>query len=142
RSEIRAAGQLVPLAGLGIVDVVGARQDRKSGQVADHRTVTGLDVGTDVAPPDHHRADASQELLEGGRVRVGVDLVRWLEGQGVDDVLDGANPVGVVDARLHRIGGVAFPLPPGASVEDGRSVIYGIRPEYLEIDPDGVEARV
>jgi multiple sugar transport system ATP-binding protein len=40
------------------------------------------------------------------------------------------------------IGGMPFPMPPDKSVEDGRSVIYGIRPEHLEIHPDGVEARI
>ena len=48
-----------------------------------------------------------------------------------------AGPRPVVD-----IGGVPFPVPPDSRVEDGRSVIYGLRPEYLEIHPDGVEARI
>ena len=69
--------------------------------VADHRSVVGLDVGADVAPPRYHRAGAAEELDERGLVRIGVELVGRLGRQRVDDVLDGAHPGRVVDERLH-----------------------------------------
>ena len=100
---VRAAGELVPGAGLDVVDVVGAGQDREAGDVADHGSVVGLDVGADVAPPRDHRAGAAEELDERRLVRIGVELVGRLGRQRVDHVLDGAYPGRVVDQRLHRI---------------------------------------
>ena len=40
------------------------------------------------------------------------------------------------------ISGTLFPVPPNASVADGRAVVYGVRPEHLEINADGVPARI
>jgi multiple sugar transport system ATP-binding protein len=40
------------------------------------------------------------------------------------------------------ISGTLFPVPPNASVADGRAVVYGVRPEHLEIHADGVPARI
>jgi len=39
-------------------------------------------------------------------------------------------------------GGARLPLHPGTPEGDGRAVIYGIRPEHLEIASDGFEAEV
>ncbi len=41
-----------------------------------------------------------------------------------------------------EIGGTLFPLPADRKVEAGRDVVYGIRPEHLEIAEDGVPARI
>ncbi|RUU50969.1 sn-glycerol-3-phosphate ABC transporter ATP-binding protein UgpC [Mesorhizobium sp. M2C.T.Ca.TU.002.02.1.1] len=41
-----------------------------------------------------------------------------------------------------EIAGTAFPMPSGAVAEDDQTVVYGVRPEHLEIHPDGVEAKV
>ncbi|MBZ9798216.1 ABC transporter ATP-binding protein [Mesorhizobium sp. ES1-4] len=40
------------------------------------------------------------------------------------------------------IAGTLFPVDPNNAVEAGRSVVYGVRPEYLEIHPDGVPAKI
>jgi len=40
------------------------------------------------------------------------------------------------------LGGVSMPMPKEAKLEEGRKVIYGIRPEHLEIDKAGAPARV
>ena len=40
------------------------------------------------------------------------------------------------------IGGTPFQVPQNTAAESGRSVIYGVRPEHLEIHPDGVAARI
>jgi len=50
----------------------------------------------------NHGADARQELLETGAIEVGVDLIRWLKRQGVDDVLSRTNEGRIVDVWLHR----------------------------------------
>jgi len=83
KCEIR--GERVPLAGLGVVDVVRTRQDREPDRVADNRGVGGLGVRTDIAPPAQHRAGARQELLEAGGAGIRVDLIGWL---GVEHVLN------------------------------------------------------
>ncbi|MBL8832310.1 MAG: sn-glycerol-3-phosphate ABC transporter ATP-binding protein UgpC [Rhodospirillales bacterium] len=38
--------------------------------------------------------------------------------------------------------GTRWPLPSGHRAKDGAEVIYGIRPEHLRLDPDGIAARV
>ncbi len=38
--------------------------------------------------------------------------------------------------------GANWPLPPGHKVKDGSEIIYGIRPEHLRLDPNGIAARV
>jgi multiple sugar transport system ATP-binding protein len=39
-------------------------------------------------------------------------------------------------------GGVTFPMPAGPGAADGHRVVYGVRPEHLRIDPNGVQAEV
>ncbi|WP_315918602.1 sn-glycerol-3-phosphate ABC transporter ATP-binding protein UgpC [Mesorhizobium sp. SP-1A] len=41
-----------------------------------------------------------------------------------------------------EIEGQAFPLPAATAVEPGRAVVYGIRPEHLELADDGIETKV
>jgi multiple sugar transport system ATP-binding protein len=38
--------------------------------------------------------------------------------------------------------GTRWPLPPGRAVADGTEIVYGIRPEHLRLDANGVKARV
>ncbi|TPN88346.1 sn-glycerol-3-phosphate ABC transporter ATP-binding protein UgpC [Mesorhizobium sp. CU2] len=40
------------------------------------------------------------------------------------------------------IAGTAFPMPAGTAAADGQAVVYGVRPEHLEIHPDGIAATV
>jgi multiple sugar transport system ATP-binding protein len=40
------------------------------------------------------------------------------------------------------IAGTMFPIPPGNAAQDGQAVVYGVRPEHLEIHPDGVPATI
>ncbi|MER9653181.1 sn-glycerol-3-phosphate ABC transporter ATP-binding protein UgpC [Mesorhizobium sp. M0152] len=40
------------------------------------------------------------------------------------------------------IAGTLFPVAPNSAVEEGRGVVYGVRPEHLEIHPDGVPAKI
>ncbi|RWC91620.1 MAG: sn-glycerol-3-phosphate ABC transporter ATP-binding protein UgpC [Mesorhizobium sp.] len=40
------------------------------------------------------------------------------------------------------IAGTLFPVAPNNPVEEGRAVVYGVRPEHLEIHPDGVPAKI
>ncbi|WP_137929939.1 ABC transporter ATP-binding protein [Mesorhizobium comanense] len=40
------------------------------------------------------------------------------------------------------IAGTVFPVAQGNAVEEGRAVVYGVRPEHLEIHPDGVPAKI
>ncbi|UCI33106.1 ABC transporter ATP-binding protein [Mesorhizobium sp. B4-1-4] len=40
------------------------------------------------------------------------------------------------------IAGTMFPLAPNNVVEEGHGVVYGVRPEHLEIHPDGVPAKI
>jgi multiple sugar transport system ATP-binding protein len=40
------------------------------------------------------------------------------------------------------IAGTTFPLPSGSAAQDGQAVVYGVRPEHLEIHPDGIAATV
>src|SRR3569623_1687612 len=101
---VRAGAELLPSTGLGVVDVVGAGEDREAAGVADDRGVVGLGVGADIAPPRDHRAGTGEELAEAGGVGIGVDLIRRLARQRVDHVLDGAHPGGNVDTRLHGVG--------------------------------------
>ena len=46
------------------------------------------------------------------------------------------------DQPVVDIGGTPFQVPQNTTAESGRSVIYGVRPEHLEIHPDGVAARI
>lgn len=46
------------------------------------------------------------------------------------------------DKSVVDISGTAFPLAPGSAAKDSQNVVYGVRPEHLEIHPDGVAARI
>ncbi|MFG1360073.1 ABC transporter ATP-binding protein [Xanthobacter pseudotagetidis] len=46
------------------------------------------------------------------------------------------------DPRLVTDSGVDVPLPAAAGLSDGQSVIYGLRPEHVRLDPAGVPAQV
>ena len=39
-------------------------------------------------------------------------------------------------------GGTHWPLPPAYAGRDGAEVVYGIRPEHLRLDPNGIQARI
>jgi multiple sugar transport system ATP-binding protein len=44
---------------------------------------------------------------------------------------------------IEFAGGVALPVPRGARVEDGQSVLYGMRPEHFAlVERDGLPAEV
>jgi multiple sugar transport system ATP-binding protein len=49
---------------------------------------------------------------------------------------------GRIEAGSFRAGGITLPLPPGLKNGEARNAIYGIRPEHLRLDPDGVAAQV
>ncbi|OBQ81399.1 MULTISPECIES: sn-glycerol-3-phosphate ABC transporter ATP-binding protein UgpC [unclassified Mesorhizobium] len=40
------------------------------------------------------------------------------------------------------IAGSAFPMPASIAAADGQAVVYGVRPEHLEIHPDGVASTI
>ncbi|MER8501945.1 MULTISPECIES: sn-glycerol-3-phosphate ABC transporter ATP-binding protein UgpC [unclassified Mesorhizobium] len=46
------------------------------------------------------------------------------------------------DKPVVEIAGTPFPIAAKSAVEDGRNVVYGVRPEHLEIHPDGVSAKI
>jgi multiple sugar transport system ATP-binding protein len=46
------------------------------------------------------------------------------------------------DKPIVEIAGTPFPMAASSKVEDGRNVVYGVRPEHLEIHPDGVPAKI
>ncbi|TIL63232.1 ABC transporter ATP-binding protein [Mesorhizobium sp.] len=46
------------------------------------------------------------------------------------------------DKPIVEIAGTPFPMAANSKVEDGRNVVYGVRPEHLEIHPDGVPAKI
>jgi multiple sugar transport system ATP-binding protein len=50
-------------------------------------------------------------------------------------VRNGGRPVIEID-------GTPFPISPNSAVEGGRGVVYGVRPEHLELSPDGIAARI
>ncbi|WP_027051583.1 ABC transporter ATP-binding protein [Mesorhizobium erdmanii] len=49
---------------------------------------------------------------------------------------------GIVRKGGVDVAGTLFPIPANSAVEEGRSVVYGVRPEHLEIHPDGVAAKI
>ncbi|RVD52170.1 TOBE domain-containing protein, partial [Mesorhizobium sp. M8A.F.Ca.ET.023.02.2.1] len=53
------------------------------------------------------------------------------------NLLKGTGRKGGVD-----IAGTLFPVAPNNPVEEGRAVVYGVRPEHLKIHPDGVPAKI
>ena len=53
------------------------------------------------------------------------------------NLLNGTVKDGGVD-----VGGATLPLPKGAKADNGRKIIYGIRPEHLQLEKSGVPVRV
>ncbi|OBQ61295.1 ABC transporter ATP-binding protein [Mesorhizobium erdmanii] len=49
---------------------------------------------------------------------------------------------GIVRKGGVDVAGTLFPIPANSAVEEGRAVVYGVRPEHLEIHPDGVAAKI
>ena len=48
----------------------------------------------------------------------------------------------IQDGSFIDGGGTHWPLPPAYAGRDGAEVVYGIRPEHLRLDPNGIQARV
>ncbi|RWE66129.1 sn-glycerol-3-phosphate ABC transporter ATP-binding protein UgpC [Mesorhizobium sp.] len=46
------------------------------------------------------------------------------------------------DKPVVEIAGTPFPIAANSAVEDGRKVVYGVRPEHLEIHLEGVPAKI
>jgi multiple sugar transport system ATP-binding protein len=87
-------------------------------------------------------------VMEGGRIRqVGTptEVFRRPANTFVAGFI-GSTPMNLVDARVHgdelAVEGVRLPVPDDArgQVTDGESVVYGVRPEYLDYSPEPVPA--
>jgi multiple sugar transport system ATP-binding protein len=63
---------------------------------------------------------------------IGSPAMNFLEGS----VRAGAS------AHVQTAAGSRLPLPPGTAAVDGRAVVYGIRPEHLDLADDGFDAEV
>jgi multiple sugar transport system ATP-binding protein len=48
----------------------------------------------------------------------------------------------IKDGAFVDAGGTHWPLPPAYAGREGAEVVYGIRPEHLRLDPDGIQARL
>jgi multiple sugar transport system ATP-binding protein len=48
----------------------------------------------------------------------------------------------IKDGKFIDGGGTHWPLPPAYAGREGAEVIYGIRPEHLRLDPNGIQARI
>lgn len=48
----------------------------------------------------------------------------------------------IKDGSFIDGGGTHWPLPPAHAKRDGAEVVYGIRPEHIRLDPNGIQARV
>ena len=48
----------------------------------------------------------------------------------------------IQDGSFIDGGGTRWPLPPAHAGRDGAEVVYGIRPEHLRLDPNGIQARI
>jgi multiple sugar transport system ATP-binding protein len=48
----------------------------------------------------------------------------------------------IKDGSFIDGGGTHWPLPPAHAGRDGAEVVYGIRPEHLRLDPNGIQARI
>ena len=48
----------------------------------------------------------------------------------------------IKDGSFIDGGGTHWPLPPAYAGREGAEVVYGIRPEHLRLDPNGIQARV
>jgi multiple sugar transport system ATP-binding protein len=45
-------------------------------------------------------------------------------------------------AHVESVGGARLPLPAASPAADGRAVVYGVRPEHLDLADDGFDAEV
>ena len=48
----------------------------------------------------------------------------------------------IADGAFHAVDGTVLPLPASTRADDGRSAVYGIRPEHFQLAPGGLPARV
>jgi multiple sugar transport system ATP-binding protein len=48
----------------------------------------------------------------------------------------------IKDGSFIDGGGTHWPLPPAYAGRDGAEAVYGIRPEHLRLDPNGIQARI
>ena len=48
----------------------------------------------------------------------------------------------IKDGAFIDGGGSRWPLPPAHAGREGAEVVYGIRPEHLRLDPNGIQARI
>ena len=48
----------------------------------------------------------------------------------------------IMDGSFIDGGGTHWPLPPAYAGRDGAEVVYGIRPEHLRLDSNGIQARI
>ena len=48
----------------------------------------------------------------------------------------------IKDGAFVDADGTHWPLPPAYAGRDGAEVVYGIRPEHLRLDPNGIQARI
>ena len=48
----------------------------------------------------------------------------------------------IKDGSFIDGGGTHWPLPPAHAERDGAEVVYGIRPEHLRLDPNGIQTRI
>ncbi len=46
------------------------------------------------------------------------------------------------DRLAVEVNGVRMPFAAGPDAADGQDVLYGVRPEHLELSPDGFPARI
>jgi multiple sugar transport system ATP-binding protein len=87
-------------------------------------------------------------VMQGGRIeQVGAPLdlydnpantfVAAFIGSPSMNMIEGQVVAGAVQA-----GGATLPLPPGRTLDEGRHVIYGIRPEHLSVAGDGITGTV
>ena len=51
-------------------------------------------------------------------------------------------PGRIVDGGFMDAGGTRWPLPPQHAGRNGAEVVYGIRPEHLRLDPNGVQTKI
>jgi multiple sugar transport system ATP-binding protein len=62
---------------------------------------------------------------------IGSPAMNMLQGKAV-----------AADQPLIDIGGVRLPVSAETSLQDGQPVLFGVRPEHLELAPDGLPARI